>query len=137
MQEPPGPHDPDRIIIPTLLAACPSFEPRWRERLAQWPQPDGPGVYVELGEFASHLATLLGRDQTTEFAPLFAAVERLFADGDEGIRYALKYGLIEAIGNVAANQDWAFAARIRPWLGPAATTAWNELHQEWGTSDAG
>jgi hypothetical protein len=137
VQEPPGPHDPDRVIIPTLLAACPSIGARWSERLAESPQPDDQGAYVDLGEFATDLVALLGRDETAEFPSLFAAVERLFADGDAGIRNALKYGLIEGIGNAASHQGWAFAARFRPWLGPAATQAWDELHHEWGTSDFG
>jgi hypothetical protein len=137
VQEPPGPHDPDRVIIPVLLTACPSFGVRWTERLAESPQLNDQGVYVDVGEFATHLVELLGRDETAEFPSLFAAVEHLFVDGDAGIRNALKYGLIEGIGNVASHQGWQFAGRFRPWLGPAATKAWDELHEEWGTSDSG
>jgi hypothetical protein len=123
--------------MPALIAACPSFEARWREMLDERPQAD-QGVYIGLGEFATHLVALLRPDETTEFPGVFAAVERLFRDGDDGMRVALKVGLIEGIGNVASNQQgWPFAARFRTWLGPAATTAWDDLHREWGTSDTG
>jgi hypothetical protein len=118
--------------MPALLSACPSYEEQWTKRLAEAPDQ---GVYVDLGDFGAHLVSLLKRDETAEFSVVFEAVERLFADGDAGLRYALKYGLIEGIGNVASHEGWDFAARFRAWLGPAATQAWDELHEEWGTSD--
>jgi len=125
--------------MPALVAACPSFEGPWRESLADFPKAEGRGVYIDLGEFATHLVDLLERDETAEFPVVFASVERLFHDGDAGIRHALKFGLIEDIGNVAAHRQggWAFAARFRLWLGPAATEAWDALHEMWGTSDPG
>lgn len=122
--------------MPALLAACPSFGAAWQERLAKSPKADGQGVYVDLGAFATHLVALLERGETAEFPIVFETVERLWSDGDDGIRYALRVGLLEAIGNVASGREgWRFAGRFRHWLGPAATEAWDDLHTQWGTSE--
>jgi hypothetical protein len=119
--------------MPALLAACPSFEPVWRDIVADWSATEERGPYTDLGFFAHHLVSLLERYETAEFATVFATLERLFRDGDDGIRYLLKVGLLEDLGNIASNQrDWSFAERFRDWFGPAATVAWDELHEEWG-----
>lgn len=135
VDEPPGPHDPEHVIMPALLSACPSFEEPWREHLHDQP---GSGVYTDLGAFATHLVALLDRDETTEFQAVFAAVERYLRGEDDGIRYAMKIGLLETLGNIAANQrGWPWAARFRQWFGPAAASAWDDIHTTWGTSDSG
>jgi hypothetical protein len=137
VREPPGPHDPDGIIMPTLVQACPSFEVQWAEHVAGYGDAEDGLVYVALGALASHLVSRLQTERTEEFQALFEAVERLFAEGDAGIRNALKVGLLEGIQNVGSHSGWPLAARFRPWLGPRATGAWNELHAEWGTTDTG
>jgi hypothetical protein len=120
VREPPGPHDRQQVVMPALVAACPSFEDRWREHLAAWTGSEDRGIYIDLGEFAHHLVSLLERGETAEFPGVFATVEGLLRDGDEGVRYALKVGLLEDLGNIASNRSgWSFAARFRTWLGPA------------------
>ena len=138
VHEPPGPHDPDNLIVPALLDACPSFAPLWREHLAAFPDAEGHLPYVALGTFATHLVAQLEGGKTEEFGRVFSTVERLWRDGDDGIRYAIKVGLLEDLGNVASNRmGWPFASRFRAWFGPHANAAWDELHREWGTSDFG
>lgn len=138
MTEPPGPHDPDRVLMPALLEACPSFRDPWRAYVADWPDPSERGGYIDLGEFVQHLVELLDRGDTQEFPTVFATVEHHLQTGDAGVRYALKVGFLETLGNVASNtHGWPFAARFREWFGPLAQTAWDELHREWGTSDTG
>lgn len=138
MLERSGPHDPGNLILPALVAACPSFAPRWQEHLADYADSEDPLLYVALGDFATHLVSLLEGRTTEEFASVFSTIERLWAEGDDSVRDALKIGLLEALGNVAANRmGWPFAARFRAWLGPRANAAWDELHREWGTSDLG
>jgi hypothetical protein len=134
--EPPGPHDPDGLVIAALLAACPSFADPWRDHVAG---PYGQiGPYVDSGVFAQHLVGLLEGNRTNEFAAVFAAVERLLVDGDDGIRYLVAFGLIENVQNISSNRhDWAFAARFREWLRPTTLGAWDEVHRVWGTSDPG
>jgi hypothetical protein len=136
MIEPPGPHDPDGTVIEALLAACPSFSDRWKEHLAS--SDGGIGSYVDVGAFSGHLVDLLDSDETSEFAAVFDAIERMLIDGDDGVRYLVTYGLIESVQNVASNRrGWLFAGRFRQWLRPATLTAWDEVHRFWGTSDPG
>jgi hypothetical protein len=133
--EPPGPHDPDGIVITALLAACPSFGERWRNHVRS---PNGGiGPYIDLSAFAEHIVGLLEAKQTGEFPDVFDAVERLLIDGDEGIRYLVAYGLFESLQNVSSNRHhWVFSGQFRAWLGPTSMRAWNEVHRLWGTSDA-
>jgi hypothetical protein len=94
------------------------------------------GVYIDVGVFAQHLVDLLERGETGEFAAVFQTVERLFVEGDDGVRYLLKVGLIEDLGNIGASRHgWPWAATFRQWFGPNADRAWGELHDLWGTSD--
>lgn len=63
MPEPPGPHDPDRLLIPAFLAACSSLERAWPEEGEQWndvkagprDEDDQKSIYYELGRLAHHL----------------------------------------------------------------------------------
>jgi hypothetical protein len=136
VNEPPGPHDPDGKVIRALLAACPSFAEPWREHVES--SNGRIGAYVDAGAFASHLVDLLEADRTSELADVFDVVERFLIDGDDGIRYLVTFGLIEDVQNISSNRhDWAFAARFREWLRPTTTTAWDEVHRVWGTSDPG
>lgn len=98
----------------------------------------GAGVYIDVGAFAAHLVGLLERGDTSEFPAVFEAVEGLLRDGDDGVRYLLKVGLLEDIGNIASStHGWPFAARFRQWFGPETDRAWDELHRMWRTSDSG
>jgi hypothetical protein len=141
--EPPGPHDPDQLLMPAFLAACPSLEGAWPEEQERWgsihrgPRDgDAPGIYYDLGLLAHHLVRLLETDETREFPSVFAVVERFLVVGDAVIRYPVQVGLLEDLGNIASGQrGWPFAARFREWFGPATNLAWDELHEMWGTSD--
>jgi hypothetical protein len=136
MMEPPGPHDPDGVVIKAVSAACPSFADRWTEHLTS--SNAGIGPYVDVGAFANHLVELLVSDETSEFGAVFDAVERLLIDGDDGVRYVVSYGLIESVQNLAAHKGgWALAGRFRRWLRPATVRAWDDVHAFWGTTDPG
>lgn len=121
-----------------LLIACPSFSGRWERLQAEWADvPEDRGPYTDVGVFAAHLVTLLEAQETSEFGPVFQQVELLLDDGDDGVRYLTKVGLLEDLGNIAANtHGWPFAERFRHWFGPATEAAWEELHETWGTTPA-
>jgi len=139
MLEPVGPNDPDRTIMPALLAVCPSFKEPWDQHVADRAGDDAHerGVYIDVGVIADHLVGLLERGETREFPVFFDTVERLLREGDDGVVNVLKVGLLEDLGNIAANRDgWPFAAQFREWFGPATTDAWDDLHRFWGTSDS-
>jgi hypothetical protein len=138
MLEPAGPHDRDDRIMPAFIAACPSFTDVWQTHVDEWHASADRGIYIDLAAFAEHLVSLLRGADTSEFPSVFATVETLLDDRDEDVRYAVKVGLLEALGNIASNQkDWPFAAGFRSWFGPTTAAAWDELHQFWGTSDRG
>lgn len=131
--EPAGPHDPDRRVARTLLAACPSIAAKWAEHLAEW-APDQPPVYIDAMMFSGHLVDLVEAGETTELPAVFEAIERLLRDDDRGVQYLVTFGLLEGIGNIAANRhDWTFAGRFRGWMGPQTEAAWDEVHRLWGT----
>lgn len=133
MREPPAPHDPDGKVMTALLAACPSFTDAWSQLNSDFPQTDGRGAYIEVGEFARHLVKLLDRGQSAEFEAVFRVGEQLLQDPDDSVRYVTKVGLLEDVANIASNtRGWPFAARFRAWSGPATLKAWDELHSEWG-----
>jgi hypothetical protein len=132
--EPDAPHDPNGLVIESLRMSAPSFAAPWRELASDWLPEDVPS-YVAAGAFATHLVRLLEADKIDEFPAVFSAIERLLVEGDPGIRYVVTWGLLEDLGNVAANQQgWPFARRFREWFGPVSTTAWDEIHRRWGTS---
>ena len=137
VKEPPGPHDPSGRAISSLVIACPSFADPLAEHRAAWPDVDGPHAYIDMGRFATHLVGLLDTGEVAEFTGVFAVVEALLADEDPGVRYLVKVGLLEDVGNVASTHGWPWAARFRAWFGPLATEAWDDLHQMWGTRDPG
>ncbi len=121
-------------MIQSLRTSAPDFDAPWRELASDWHPEDVPS-YVAAGVFARHLVAQLEADRIDEFPAVFSAIEGLLIDGDPGIRYLVTWGLLEGLGNVAANQHgWPFARRFREWLGPVSTTAWDEVHRTWGTS---
>src|SRR6266576_2444627 len=112
-EEPPGPHDPDRILTRALLAACPSIGTVWAEHLAEW-APEQPPVYIDTGVFAGHLIDLLDTAQTTELGAVFEVVDRLLRTGDPDVRYLVTY------------DDDPSGSRLRAWFLPATDAAWAE-----------
>jgi hypothetical protein len=134
--EPPGPHDPDGIVIAALRTACPSFAGPWLDHVES--PSNGIGPYVDVGAFANHLVDLLESDATSDFDEVFETVERLLIEGDDGIRYLVAFGLIEDLQNISSNRhDWPLAARFRRWLRASTMKAWDQVHDLWGTSDPG
>jgi hypothetical protein len=131
--QPAGPHDPDGVVIASLRGSCPSFEPKWRRLVAEW-EPDLVPQYIAVGEFASHLVDELGGQSVDGFPVVFDQIEQLLHNDDPGIRYLLTWGLLEDLGNIAANTGgWPSARQFRRWFGRLTKMAWDEIHQSWGT----
>lgn len=123
--------------MPALLEACPSFMGVWERHLEDWAADSNDrGGYIDVGVFALHLVDLLDRGATDEFPAVFQTVERLLGQDDEGVRYLVKVGLIEDLGNIGSSRHgWPWAAKFRQWFGPNANRVWDDLHEMWGTSD--
>lgn len=121
-----------------LVAACPSFAGAWVRHREEWSGASESHAYIDAGRFAQHLVEQHERGETDEFPAVFRAIESLLEDEDPGVRYLVKVGLLEDLGNHGSNRrDWTWAARFREWFGPLTTQAWDDLHLLWGTSDGG
>jgi len=132
--EPVGPHDPSGRVMAALVAACPSFTAAWTVHRAEWSDADEPHAYIDVSRFALHLVDRLERGDIDEFPVVFAAIEALLRDDDPSVRYLVKVGLLEDLGNLASNTyGWTWAARFRAWFGPVTADAWDDLHRLWGT----
>ena len=76
-------------MLPLLIEACPSFQARWEDFLAEY--ADGevePPLYEALGDYARHLIDLLEHDETSCFVEVFEVVERLCLHGDSYVQGA-------------------------------------------------
>jgi len=64
-------------------------------------------LYLALGDFAWHLIGMLERGETASLPAVFAAVERLHAEGEHYVREAATVGLLEALQNLNwFRDDW-------------------------------
>ena len=79
-------------------AACPSYKKRWEEYLKEnYEENDEPLLYIDLSDFARHVAELHVKARHEEFRNIFELVERLHVNGDETVREAATIGLLEDI----------------------------------------
>jgi hypothetical protein len=118
-----------RDLIEPLLAACPSFRPRWEQHLADWHGEDA-GIYNDLAVFAHHLVDSYAADRTAEFAAVFQLIERLLSQGPEELREPLSLGLLEDLQVIGSHHPFGGDAFL-PWLGPESRRAWQEISKLW------
>jgi hypothetical protein len=115
-------------VLPTLLAACPSFRPHWDEYVGDETYEPNQ-VYVDVGRFARHLLRLLQAGKVEEFSAVFVEVEQLLQDGDEDARSAVTTGLLEDLYFVAEDAGIS-PGEWRKYFGPGAARAW-EAYLAW------
>lgn len=113
-------------VIPLLLAACPSFQPRWDEHLKEYGKPL---LYVALGDFARHLLELYQRHETGVFPAVARVIERLHIEGDGYVREVASIGLLEGIQNVWSHD--IDPELFAPYLLPESTRWWRSLNDFW------
>ena len=115
-------------VLPNLLSACPSFQSRWNEYVQD--EAYAPNkIYIDVGEFARHLMTLLQAGKVEEFPAVFITVEHLLEQGDEDARAAVTTGLLEDLYFEAeyagiSPREW------RKYFGTRAIKAW-EAYLVW------
>ena len=120
-------------MMAALLEVCPSFSPAWESFLADWKdEPAELPLYLALSDFARHLITMLARGEMESFPSIFAAVERLQAEGEHYVREAMIVGLLEDLQNLNLH-DRTEPEQFRPYLGPESLAAWDELYGFWHT----
>jgi hypothetical protein len=115
-------------VLPRLLSACLSFQSRWSEYVQD--ETYAPNeIYIDVGEFAQHLMTLLQAGKVEEFPAVFMAVEYLLEQGNEEARNAITIGFLEGLYFEA--EDAGVSPREwRKYFGPRAIKAW-EAYLVW------
>lgn len=121
----------DQMFEP-ILAACPSFEPVWREFVEEserYPDQE-PLYYIVLGDLARHIVERFRSGATEEFPAVFQVVERWHCLGDHYVQEAATIGLLEDIQNISLH------ARVDPtvfekWLLPESRKCWAALNRYW------
>ena len=116
-------------IIPMLLAACPRFEPAWRQHLEWWGGEER-GEFNDASEFAHYLVGSYERGDTSEFAAAFQTLETIFADGDQEARDVAGIGILEGLQNIGSNHSCGSGVFIQ-WLGPLSRSAWAQIERMW------
>jgi hypothetical protein len=113
-----------------LLAADPSFRPRWLEFLHEWDgEPDLP-LYLALGSLAAHLLQRLKNKDTEGFDRIFAVVEDWHTAGDAYVSEAATVGFLESVQNLSGGNDRRVTT-VEPWLGPVSRRWWDKLDRYW------
>ena len=113
-------------MMDVLLAACPTFEPSWREFIQEWQdEPVELPLYVALADFARHVKSMLELGDTESFPNIFQAIEHLHVDGDAYVREAATIGILESLQN-AKNPEL-----FRPYLRSESEKWWNKLNRFW------
>ena len=125
-----------------MLAADPSFRPRWEEFVSEWADERERPLYLALGSLAEHLLERLGRGDTEGFDRIFAVVERWHTEGDCYVSEAASIGLLESLQNQSGGNDKKFSRRdgvssaaVEPWLGPETKRWWDKLYRYWEGDD--
>jgi hypothetical protein len=116
-------------IMPLLLEACPTFSDKWQAHRKDWGE-DEPLLYVDLGELARHLVSLVQEKTTNELAHVFAVVEHLLHEGDHDVQQAVTVGLLEALQNIAGHAEIDLALFL-PFLWPETAYWWQRVQDFW------
>jgi hypothetical protein len=113
-----------------LLAADPSFQPRWEEFLADWSdEPDLPH-FLALSSLAEHLLKRLKDRDTEGFDRIFAVVERWHTEGDAYVREAASIGFLESLQNQSGGTGRR-PTTVELWLGPESKRWRQTLDRFW------
>lgn len=113
-----------------LLAADPSFQPRWNEFLADWGDETDLPLYLALSSLAEHLLKRLRGKDTEGFDRIFAVVERWHTEGDAYVREAASIGFLESLQNQSGGSRGR-PATVEPWLGHESKRWWQKLDRFW------
>jgi hypothetical protein len=120
----------DSMMQP-VLRASPSFEPVWREFVAEWQgQPEGLPLYLVLSDLARHIASLFARGVDSELREIFGIIEEWHLHGDAYVREAATVGLLEDLQNTNVVGEHV-PARCLSYLGPESLRWWRKVENFW------
>ncbi|MBK1888367.1 hypothetical protein [Marinobacter sp. DY40_1A1] len=107
------------------LKACPSFEPAWKEFIAEWDGEKDLPLYLALGDLSRHISKLVEEKQDSELDALFAVIERWHTEGSPYVREAATIGLLEGL------QGESNARSIELYLLPESKIWWDRVNEFW------
>lgn len=117
-----------------LVGACPSFfaSHRYDTYVASFEEEDTPDAFVRVGALTHHLVALAAAGDAEELPGVFAALERILAEGDADARELATLGLIEGLQNVCSHPDIGVApTTFVPLLGQQTLEVWAEQDELW------
>lgn len=113
-----------------ILAADPSFRPRWVHFSDEWGEDAHAPLYLALSSLAEHIAECLRTGSTDNFGAVFSVVERWQIEGDAYVREAASIGLLESLQNLLGGSDRK-EMTVERWLGPESRRRWDTLDRFW------
>lgn len=120
-------------VMPLLLEACPSFRPVWEEEVKDSINLEEDGTrlhYVDAGDFARHLVSLVKAGQLQELPAVFAVFERLHLEGDEYVKELATIGYLEGLQNVGGHAGLT-DDHFEPFLLRETRRWWKGLNAFW------
>ena len=103
-------------IIPTILAICPGFTPRWEEHLRYWYRGDN-GIFNDTAEFVHYLVECYEYGSLARMPVIFETIERFIVEGTEDTKQVAILGILETLQCVASHRPFgeeAFVKYLRP-----------------------
>ncbi|MDR6955263.1 hypothetical protein J2X65_004642 [Ancylobacter sp. 3268] len=126
----PSPLITRSVMFEPLLAADPSFRPRWNEFIAEWEEEGDFPLYLALHSLAEHILERHKDGDTVRFSDIFAVVECWHTEGDDYVKEAATIGFLESLQNLSGGNDRQIAT-IEPWLGLETRRWWDKLDRFW------
>lgn len=113
-----------------ILAADPSFRPRWTDFTEEWGDEVDAPRYLAIGSLAEHILECLYAGRTARFGMVFAVIEQWHTDGDAYVSEAASVGLLESLQNLSGGSDKK-TMTVERWLGPESRRWWHKLDRFW------
>jgi hypothetical protein len=117
-------------MMPLMLAACPSFDGKWRTVLDEWSEEADPPLYLALSELARHLIEMLAQEDVQSLPAVFAVVERWHVEGDPYVVEAATVGFLEDLQNTGYHTSTE-PSQFRQYLLPESAKWWDKLDEFW------
>lgn len=110
-------------MMDLLRHASPSFEPCYHEFELEWEEESEKPYYLALSAYADHIISLLANEDKESLTRVYAAMERLLDEGDEYVKKAVLWGLIEDLQDYMILENMEFG-RVEREIGQLTKTAW-------------
>ena len=116
-------------VVPLLLEACPTARRAWQAHVAWW-EGEEAGAFNDVSVFARHIVDSYAKGLTAECDALFAAIERILAEGDQEAQSLAAIGVLEDIQTLSSYHSFGPSAFVG-WLGPRSREAWEQIDVLW------